>query len=313
MGDVFDPVGVFGKLRTEVRQVNPRDVRLLELNARYMRNERYRQLVANIKADGCLTSTPFCWTIDEGEHAGALEVLSGNHRIRASIDAGLDVIYVMVALDPIPKDRRIAIQLSHNAIEGEDDPGVLKQLYDEIAEIDLRQYSGLDDKVLELLSQVEVGALGEANLDFTTISLVFLPAEVERAREAFTTMLRSVPADSRWLVAMREYDPMLDLIETTHTAYDVANVATAVMLLIALGERHLEDLRAGWFDEHTGLPRHKGSAPLETLFGTRAIPADAAAVVAQAIDRARDCGDVDPETPTWKVLEVMAAEYLAGR
>lgn len=46
------------------------------------------------------------------------------------------------------EEHRIAIQLSHNAIVGQDDPDILKKLYDKILDIDLKEYSGLDDKTL---------------------------------------------------------------------------------------------------------------------------------------------------------------------
>lgn len=48
-------------METEIIKINPKDIKLLKLNARYMKPEEYQKLVANIKKDGQLTSVPFCY------------------------------------------------------------------------------------------------------------------------------------------------------------------------------------------------------------------------------------------------------------
>lgn len=58
-------------------QGDPRMLRLLDGNARFLPHEQFQQLVANIRRDGCLTSTPLVWNDSE---SGRLVVLSGNHR-----------------------------------------------------------------------------------------------------------------------------------------------------------------------------------------------------------------------------------------
>ena len=59
------------------------DLTLLEKNARFMRGATFARLVANIKADGCLTSVPLVGHVD-----GKLLVASGNHRVPAAMKAG---------------------------------------------------------------------------------------------------------------------------------------------------------------------------------------------------------------------------------
>ncbi|MGH9299068.1 MAG: ParB N-terminal domain-containing protein [Acidimicrobiales bacterium] len=146
-------------IRTRLIRLDPRQLRLLDTNARFMRHETFTRLVENIRNDGCLTQIPFAW-LDPAD--GRYLVLSGNHRVLAAIDAGLDEIDCQVTDDELPRARRVAIQLSHNAISGEDDPALLKQLYEELQELDLLVYSGLDDKMLDLLEKVEIDSLGRA-------------------------------------------------------------------------------------------------------------------------------------------------------
>ncbi|MFG3602656.1 ParB N-terminal domain-containing protein [Micromonospora chersina] len=307
MSDVDEELPLDPRLMT----VRPQDLTLLEVNARYMRKEQYDRLVANIKRDGCLTSVPLVWHDVENDRK---VVLSGNHRVTASIDAGLGEITVMVVQQKLSRARQVALQLSHNAIAGEDDPATLKQLYEELDDVDWRAYSGLDDKQLDLLAQVDLEGLSEANLDFATVQLVFLPHELEAARASFDEARKLTQADARWLAGYGDYESTLDALATAHGAHNVGNVATALGLILAVFERHLGELRDGvWLDEESGEPighAHR-LVPIETVLETRSMPADAAAVLHRAVDKLVRSGEV-PADQRWRALELLAADYLAG-
>ena len=47
-------------METKVIKVNPREIKLLEVNARFMTADEFQKLVENVKRDGCLTQLPFC-------------------------------------------------------------------------------------------------------------------------------------------------------------------------------------------------------------------------------------------------------------
>ena len=158
-------------------EIDPREIKLLETNARYMKHEEFNRLVENIRRDGKLTSTPFLCKDDDDRWL----CLSGNHRTKAAIEVGLPTITCLATDDPLSKEQRIAIQLSHNAIAGQDDPATLKALYEQILDMSLKQYRGLDDKTLALLDKFSSISISEANLTFHTLSLVFLPDELDAA------------------------------------------------------------------------------------------------------------------------------------
>jgi ParB-like nuclease domain len=303
MSDVEEP------LRRHIETVDPRALTLLEVNARFMRKETFDRLVDNVRRDGGLTSVPLVWD-DAG--AGRRVVLSGNHRIMAAIDAGLDQVEVMVVDQPLSRARQVALQLSHNAIEGEDDPATLKHLYDELDDVDWRSYSGLDDKQLGLLAELNLEGLSEANLDFAAVQLVFLPHELDAARTAIDEAKSITQADARWLAAYTDYEPTLDALATAHGAHNVGNVATALGVILAVFERHLDELRDGvWYDPESGeaTVNARRLVPVETILSGRSMPADAAAVVAKAIDAAVRAGAV-PVEERWRALELFAAAYL---
>lgn len=132
-----------------------------------------------------------------------------------------------------------SLQLAHNAIAGEDDPGTLKELYDSLEDVDWRIYSGLDDKALALLDDVGVDSLTEANLDFQTVTMAMLPHEAERAEKAWSAARAELGAgtDEVWLARLAEHDRLLDALDTAGRSYGVSNVATALMAMLDVFER----------------------------------------------------------------------------
>lgn len=286
---------------------DPRTLTRLEVNARYMRKEEYDRLVENVRRDGCLTSTPLIYSGGEYEEGREL-VLSGNHRTMASIDAGLDEIDCMLIEEQLTRQQLVAIQLSHNSITGQDDPATLKQLYDELDDVDWRAYSGLDDEQLNLLAEVSPEGLSEANLDFATVSLIFLPPELEAARTAFDEA--RLAQNESWLAARADYEQTLDTLASTHAAHKVGNVATALHAILAIVERHLDELQDG-YTAPDGEPLHTGHVGLETVLGARTLPAPAAITINKAIAAAEGRGEIDPGQG-WRLLERLAGEYLSG-
>ena len=90
-------------MKTKIVKIDPRKIKLLEVNARFMSADEFQKLVANVKRDGCLTQLPFCVYNDDGE----LEVLLGNHRVQAAIEAGLkEIDDVKKILDTAMKEVR---------------------------------------------------------------------------------------------------------------------------------------------------------------------------------------------------------------
>jgi hypothetical protein len=102
-------------LNVQIRRVRARDVREQPVNARYMAKSEYDALVANIRRDGVLTSTPLLY---QPGGTGPIDVVSGHHRNRATLEAlGDDAEYdAMVILDEQSRDEIIARQISHNSI-----------------------------------------------------------------------------------------------------------------------------------------------------------------------------------------------------
>lgn len=284
-------------------QIDPREIKLLEVNARYMKHEDFVQLTDNIRKDGALSSTPFLWK-DPAD--GRYLCLSGNHRVMAAIDAGLKEITCLATDDELSEDQRIAIQLSHNSLVGQDDTATLKLLYDKILDTDIKKYSGLDDKTLELLDMISTVSISEANLQFHTLTMVFLPDELKNAQKVMDeAMEQAKRADTVWLARVAEYDSWLDVQEATSSAYNVKNVATAVCLMLKYLSRNMDQLSEAWVDSDND----KMWVPIETVIGRNKIPTGIAKLLKKALDKMVGSQKIKSKE-LWSGLEILAQTYL---
>jgi hypothetical protein len=102
-------------------------------------------------------------------------ILSGNHRVKAAKDAGLTEVTLLYTDRELTHAQQVAIQLAHNAIAGQDDLAILRELYDEINDVALKEYSGLDDVLLGKLNPPDLDPLSEKGLDYRIVSIAFLP------------------------------------------------------------------------------------------------------------------------------------------
>ena len=285
-----------------VVELDPREIKLLDLNARYMRHEEFKQLVENIRRDGQLTSTPFICKDSDGKYL----CLSGNHRTKAAIEAGIDKITCLATDDNLTDDQKIAIQLSQNAIIGQDDPATLKLLYESIMDVEMKKYCGLDDKTLELLEKISSVSISEANLEFKTLHIVFLPDELESAQKIIGKVKEAVKtADASWLAKKSQYDIWLDSQENISSSYGIKNAAVAMDIMMKLVTRNLVQLQEGYEDAE-GFERY---VPISSVIGRRQIPVGSAKKVAKAVQKIQGSENLK-ETELWRALEILAERYL---
>lgn len=245
-------------------------------NARYMRHEMFKRFVSNIQNDGGLSSVPFC-VLENGRYTA----VSGNHRVLAAKESGLNEIPVMFVEGPLDRDKFIAMQLSHNAIVGEDDPVILLDLYREIETVWAKEYTGLDSKLLADLEKIELQGLSDAKPIYYEMTFLFLPSERERLIEALDRIGKMA---GEFIIATEDvYKPFLEAQRKIKKSYNAYNGAVALIAMLDIIDNHLEDLRDGYLNTD-GSIKHKGKVPLASVFGTDEVPSEAAAQLVTAID-----------------------------
>lgn len=303
-------------LKVEVIEVEYGRLRLLEKNARYMDTQTYRRLVENIRRDGCLTSLPFvaavgyyddsCEPTRDEDGAILWEVISGNHRVRAALDAGLVRGPVLACLSPLSRERRVALQLAHNAIVGRDDLQILRELYESIQSVDLKIYSGLDDRTVGLYGDTELPKLPEVNFGLDTITFAFFPEERVEVSKGLE-ILQGVAGKEVCAALGRHYELFLEVVDAAAQTLGVQNRAVAIVALIGLGLRHMGELGAELIET---VERQREWTPLLALWSTTSVPPGAALTIRRAIARALERGDVSRKN-VWQLMEYWAADYLA--
>lgn len=307
---------------TRIVRVDPSRITLLEVNARYMTHEQFAGLVRNIRKDGVLTSTPLCWLIHDDASQQPYEpkedgftpmlVLSGNHRVMASIDAGLGEIDVILIEDYVAPDHRAAIQLSHNEITGQDDLATLKVIYSSIQDIDYRIYSGLDDKRLELLQDAAPASISEANLSFQTISMTFMPDDLDEAKAVWAEAEKSLTGSkAAWVTRFAQYDEWMDQIERTSRITGIKNVATCFQLILATYKKHaVRELEPYWIELVDGsASSDNAKLPIDAVFASPLLKARTLARMRRAADRMVSKGEI-PKDSRESVIDKLLELYL---
>lgn len=233
-------------LKTHIECRNLRELTRLSANnghenARFMPRRQFRRLVENIRRDGALTSAPLVGQI-QGE-PGRWYVISGNHRVEAAIEAGVIESDCVVIDGEIDQRQFVALQLSHNAIEGEDDPAILRRLYD-LLDLDLKEYSGLTDDQFDL-DALNVKTLPSATLRYLDVVFSFLGDEADAVNEfmrrAESYAKKTTPV---FLADYADFDRFIDAMTAVKQHGNIKNSALALRTLCELAIKQIEQAQA---------------------------------------------------------------------
>ena len=204
---------------------------------------------------------------DDGKYV----VLSGNHRLMAAEAAGVEEFLVLCLREKPDRQTQIAHQLSHNAIVGRDDEQILRELWREIEDLELKMYSGLSSEEVERLDKASYSLISEQRVGFEEISLLFLPEEAERIKE----ILGGLGRRKAFVGRLSEFGEVLEGVLAVKKNQDVVNTAVAFVVLAEAVRDYLEG-RAGLSEGieegtgdtvllHIGATKHRVSKPTASL------------------------------------------------
>ena len=224
---------VFGEA-AKLMVVDPRELVLLKKNARVFKKDTFKQLTDNVRKDGRLSSMPLCYRMEDGK----LEVLSGNHRVQAAIQAGLAHILVLVLEKELSRAEQIAIQLSHNALVGEDDQVILAELWASIDDITAQLYAGLSSDTVENLEKIDLVPFTTPQIYSRTLTFAFVDDEAERLNGVLES-LEALPVKSAYVQPLKDFDRFFDLLEVAKKKCGVRNTSLAMLQLMDICETAL--------------------------------------------------------------------------
>jgi len=228
LNELFDKMGL-----PKLDVVRPDDCMAQEVNARFMDQQMLARLVENIKMDGRLESTPL---VCPSSTPGKYWTISGHHRIEGAIKANVRWILVMV-INVADMDQLRAKQLSHNAIEGEDDDIVLQKMYEALKSIQAKLYSGLQDR----LQPVSVVSLSFRAGSFQSFTVAFLPGDIADY-DAALELVKNLPVTASSVVRVGELDSYEMFSKAIRQVKQVDNVKASGTALSVLIQRGLERL-----------------------------------------------------------------------
>jgi hypothetical protein len=229
----------WGALDTIELEVDPKALKRQETNARFMTAQQMEQFVANLRRDKKLTSLPLCYRAPGSED---IEILSGHHRVEASILAELNPIRVIVIVSYLSEARKTAIQLSHNAIVGQDDPATLAMMYSGL-DLDAKAYSGLDDTVLKAMENVELTGLN-VGVKYQEMNLFFLEEDEAEITEALQAIEKAARKEQAYVARFVDFDHFFETIVLVKTKYQAFNSGIAFRLMADLARERLAQIEA---------------------------------------------------------------------
>jgi len=220
------------RFKTQIKEVELSLIDLVEKNARFMAQDTFRQLIANIKRDGQLTSVPFLVEHNTGRYT----VISGNHRVQAAKMAGIiKATFIVVHEDDITKDEILAIQLSHNSIVGQDDPEILKELLEEITDIAMKEYAHISNEILDAVKDVDY-VIDMPNNEIVPVTLMFVDTNKLKFDELMETLDTLTPREleNTTLVNIETLKKLNDITAKVGQKYKIKSQALAICKMVEL-------------------------------------------------------------------------------
>lgn len=190
------------KLNIRAEYVLFRDIEESPLNAQEMKEGDFNRLVKNLTRDGILTSTPL---LMEQSGKNKLMCISGHHRIKAAIKAGIEGAICLIS-EEVDESTRIRLQLAHNDIHGEPNKDIVIMLQQQLNDIDITL---IDQSLVDAaISEANAIEMDVPNFQYINICLL------DTSREKLVDMIMSLEkADAlNWLIEKEQYEKVQDLL-----------------------------------------------------------------------------------------------------
>jgi hypothetical protein len=144
---------------------------------------------------------------------GKYLILSGNHRIKAAIKAKQRRVLILFGLEAdFDKNRSLALQLSHNAVVGQDDPIILQDIYSDIDDLLYKEYTGIVDEILQSIKPVELADLPQPEIPLHELRFVFCQADREYVQRVLAQLERYGINKQEDAVEVGDIDRFIDII-----------------------------------------------------------------------------------------------------
>jgi hypothetical protein len=207
----------------------------LEKNAHYMDKATLDKLVYNVSEDGFLSQLPFGMKREDGKYL----ILSGNHRLKASIKAGLEFILILY-IDEVDKEKQIAYQLSHNALVGKDDMQMLKEIYSEMRSIEAKEFSGLNGMKFLDVNKIDTLSINDGDIELTEMKFLFVESRANDVKRILAE-LEKQKIDEKTSIVLGSFEAFIKALTAVKLKYDIKSNTVAFGRMIEICNEHLQE------------------------------------------------------------------------
>ncbi|MEI8032996.1 MAG: ParB N-terminal domain-containing protein [Chlorobiaceae bacterium] len=201
----------------------------LEKNAHYMDKETLDRLTHNIAADGFLSQLPFAMKRkDDGRYL----ILSGNHRLKASLKAGLSHILILY-IDEVDKNTQIAYQLSHNALVGKDDMRLLRDIYHEMETLEAQEFSGLNGMQFLDIEKITTQTINDSEMELTEMKFYFIEDKANEVKRVLKE-LEQLKIDEDSSIVVGDFEAFIKTMTEVKKVYGIKSNSIAFAKMIQL-------------------------------------------------------------------------------
>lgn len=274
------------------------ELREQDINAQIMQPREFDRLTENIRGRGQVESLPYCHQPDPDK---PIEIISGHHRYRAAAAAGVKSIPILLDTKPMRRSEIRARQIAHNSLVGSSDEAILRQMIEEIDNVDDLLATGLPDELLPTVDADDTTLhLPSAVFDWRMVTLSFLPSQLDDWGQALDVIDKH--SEIVGIAHREQFQEFSDAVYGYARLKNIRSMSTVVAIITDLAKRELQAAAGEDIDTSTEW------IPVTALTGT-SMPAEAATVLHAALQQMRDRGDINH---AWQALELWAADYLAG-
>ena len=219
----------------EVWKLDAANIKEQDVNAQVMDKRRMKILTSNIKNRGALESLPYVY-----KDGDKFQVVSGHHRIRAAVAAGMTQVYALVETRHMTKSQITSKQIAHNELVGEADSEILAQLVKQMDEADDIIASGLTEEWMNSINGQPV-TIDVPNLDFgwRKVEMAFLPKQFEE----FETLAKSVDSKTEMvgLVDRSMYSKFCDAMVKYGRTQNIKSFGAIVSKLTEVALKEIQE------------------------------------------------------------------------
>lgn len=208
----------------------------LEKNAHYMDKETLDKLVHNVSEDGFLSQLPFGMLQKDGKYL----ILSGNHRLKASIKAKLEYILILY-VDELPKEKQIAYQLSHNSLVGKDDMKMLKEIFAEMQTIEAKEFSGLNDIDFIDIDQVKTTQINDDDIELTEMKFLFIQSRANDVKSVLDVLAKQ-KVDEKTALVFGDFEIFIKTMTEIEKKFNIKSMTVAFSKMIDICQEYLEGM-----------------------------------------------------------------------